>query len=201
MSQKVKTVQLNLYRLGKSGKLVYDGNGKVASEKDSLKISHGTIEWKNFKKQLIRNGYGHFEVLKVTEIEKRDENNRPVHKDVTSKMKSVIESEIKEILEPVKKVDKTGDSEELKELRKQNEMLQKLLAEKEESKKEDDKPSKPQKAKYKEQVKEDDSDKVDSEDKGSELEDLRAEFKELYGAEPDGRLGIDKLKEAIEKKK
>lgn len=190
--KRLKTVHLSLYKLGKDGKLHYDSEGKVVSEKTTVKLPHDTVEWKNFKRQMLRNGFSKFEVSKILEFEKRDEDNKAVYNDVTSKFKSEIEAELNEVIQPLVKSKSLegGSSAKLDALEKQNALLMKRLEQLEKGGSNIEQKEAPNK-------------EVDSSN-GSEdesLEGLREEFQKLYGVEPDKRFKAKKLQEAIDKKK
>lgn len=52
-------------RIFKGQELLYDGNGQLKTPSQIVKLTHNTIEWKNFLANLTASGYGMAKVEKV----------------------------------------------------------------------------------------------------------------------------------------
>jgi len=60
-----KVVHLRVF---KGAKILKDENGKVENENNKVSLSYGTLEWKNYLKRLIANGFCKVEVEKLFEL-------------------------------------------------------------------------------------------------------------------------------------
>jgi len=183
-------VHLQVFR----GKILYNENGGVESDSQTLKIVHNTVEWRNFLKQFNRNGFSKFEVLSVVEYAPGEEQGKEIDK-------GAIFNELVEAVGPKREPAKVGSNDEaLDLLKKQNELLMKRL-----EALENGATKEPVKAAKVAEVADEDEEKNESsleiEGADDELEALRVEFQKLYGKKADARFGVDKLKEAIAKKK
>jgi hypothetical protein len=184
-------VHLQVFR----GKILYNENGGVESDSQTLKIVHNTVEWRNFLKQFNRNGFSKFEVLSVIEYAPGEEQGKEIDK-------GAIFEELVKSVGPKREHAKVGSNDEaLDLLKKQNELLMERL-----EALENGAAKQPIKAAKIVDVADEDKESenessLEIEVADDELEALRFEFQKLYGKKADARFGIDKLKEAIAKKK
>lgn len=97
----------------------YDANGKMLNENQTVKLEYGTLSWKNYMKNLIRNGFCKVTVEAVNEVQYTDKKNEIRDDKGHLKLKSVdtkaIDAEVQEVMKPAGK--KMTIKEELAELK------------------------------------------------------------------------------------
>ena len=117
-------VTLRVYR-GRT--LSFDENGTVQNENQSVKLTHDTVEWKNFMKSLRANGYCKVEVEKVTNVKVTNKPDEGFKSTQTVIDKTEIANEVKKAYEiPQKPL--TPQEQKIKEL---EEKLEALISSKE----------------------------------------------------------------------
>lgn len=148
MAQK-RIVHLRVYR---GRELNYDANGKVKNENHKVSLTHQTVEWANYLKNLRNNGFAKVEVVDV--LEGSGSNYESVDA-------SEIKEEVAQAFEPKTEVVLTPDQKRIADL----ERMVKELSE----------PKKPTKKKVETPV------VIPSLPKGKSLEDLkRGQLNELF---------------------
>lgn len=117
-------VTLRVYR-GRT--LSFDENGIVQNENQSVKLTHDTVEWKNFMKNLRANGYCKVEVEKVALVKTTNKPDEGFKSTQTVIDKTEIANEVKKAYEiPQKPL--TPQEQKIKEL---EEKLEALISSKE----------------------------------------------------------------------
>jgi len=91
-------------RIFKGQELLYDGYGNVKTPSQIVKLTHDTVEWKNFLKNLTASGYGMAKVEKVLqEVDgKFDEVSIP--SEIVKEVENVFKAPEKELTPEQKRI-------------------------------------------------------------------------------------------------
>ena len=155
------------------GREAYDSSGKLISENQTMKLTYGILEWKNFLKTVINMGLTKVEIVKCTDGDngyKEIEIPKEIQADIDNCFK-IPESLL------------TPEQKKIKELEEKIEALAGTVHPKGE---------RPKKEKVIEEV-------IVSED-NSDIEQLRIKYEELWGEKPHQRMGIKKMNQKIAEK-
>ncbi len=171
----------------------FNSKGKMLNENQTVKLEHGTLSWKNYMNNLIRNGYCEVTVEAVNEVQ-YDDKKKEIRVDGLLKLKEVdakaINAEVQEVMKPVVKA--VSIEEELEDLKVQMLKLQKgdvkqvVEVEEEEVITESDKPE--------------DSDEEPTEENNDvdELEFARESYLQVFGKKPHHAMRATGIQEKIE---
>lgn len=110
-----KIVMIHL-RVIKGPKILKNEDGSLANENQIVKLQYGTLSWKNYMDNLLRNGFTHAKVEKAVEMTgKYDDKGQSIGKEISI---DKYDAEVQAIIKPhVKKAIKLED--EVIQLRKE----------------------------------------------------------------------------------
>ena len=177
MSTKHRTIHLHIYRgiQGVSG-VVKGENGKVANENHLVKLIHNTIEWDNYLKMLVTNGFVKVDVVGYCD---------GVNKDGSFQYSEVEDSVNKDVYNAMygdKEVKLTPEQKEIAELKAQ---MKELIAGKKAPKKEKE-------VKANKEQKENASDE--------DLAKARQDYMDAFGKKGHHSWSVDHINELIKNK-
>lgn len=109
-------------RVIKGSKIIRNDDGSLANENQIVKLRHGTLEWKNYMKSMVMNGFFQAHVEKAVEMSgKYDDKGQSIGEEVDIKE---YEAEVQAIISPTT-VKTLSLEDQLAEMKVQMKELQK----------------------------------------------------------------------------